>query len=174
MLSNSEESTILKAVYKYIDDLQYEGTVLCQNDEITESSPQQVSVISRQYLIDPEMEYEVLIRHPVEPQFFIPKTVDCFVTQIDVSIDRTGNFEITDFNDLGVVDEESIPLIDPRVSDECLSVLVNAMCFDVGYQKWEKDVTAVIRDFYSTPGSPEVEGIKSRLAPFLGVTENSV
>jgi hypothetical protein len=113
-------------------------------------------------------EYEVVLRNPVEDYFFIPKEIDYYKTQIDLDFDPKDGFKITNFVDAGVVDSDSVPIDDPRITDICLRNLINWMCFDLRYQKLEPKVKTAIDVFLSTAGNSDFENLKNRIAPFFG------
>jgi hypothetical protein len=95
-------------------------------------------------LIDKSKEYEVVLRNPVEDYFFIPKEIDYYETQIDLDFDRKDGFKIKNFFDAGVIDSDSVPIEDPRITDNCLRNLMSWMCFDPEYQKLEPEVKTAI------------------------------
>ena len=136
---------------------------------ITEQSDSRIVIVDKDFLIDKSKEYEVVLRNPVEDYFFIPKEIDYYETQIELDFDRKDGFKITNFVDAGVVDYDSLPIDDPRITDNCLRNLMNWMCFDLRYQKLEPEVKTVIDVFLSTAGNSDFENIKNRITPFFGI-----
>jgi hypothetical protein len=72
-----------------------------------------------------------------------------------LAFDRQNGFEITDFIDVGVIRSESVPLIDQRLTDDCLSNLIGHMCFDPAYQKSFPEVKTMIDQFFFDTSDPE-------------------
>jgi hypothetical protein len=105
----------------------------------------------------------------VEYYFFIPKEIDFYITQIELKIDRKEGFKIVDFLDVGVVESDSVPLHDLRITNYCLRNLVEKMCFDVDYQKSYPEVKKAIDMLFSSIVKSEFELLKSRIGPFMGV-----
>ena len=169
MLTKLEEEIVSKYVDEYIDGLRMDVVSLDGSRVITEQSNSRIVIIDKDFLIDKSREYEVLMRNPVEDYFFIPKEIDYYETQIDLDFNRIDGFKITDFVDSGVIDSESVPIDDPRVTDNCLSNLVRHMCFDLGYQKMCPEVKTSIDELFSKPSNSDDEILKKRIGPFLGV-----
>ena len=169
MLTKLEEEIVSKFVDEYIDGLRMDVISLDGSRVITEQSDSRIVIVDKDFLIDKSREYEVVLRNPVEDYFFIPKEIDYYETQIDLDFDRKDGFKITNFVDAGVVDSDSLPIDDPRITDNCLRNLMSWMCFDLRYQKLEPEVKTVIDVFLSTAGSSDFENIKNRIAPFFGI-----
>ena len=169
MLTKSEEEIVSKYVDEYIDGLRMDVIGLDGSRVITEQSDSRIIIVDKGFFIDKSKEYEVVLRNPVEDYFFIPKEIDYYETQIDLDFDRKDGFKITNFIDVGVVNSDLVPIDDPRITDNCLSNLMNWMCFDLRYQKLEPEVKTVIDVFLYTAGSSDFENIKNRIAPFFGI-----
>jgi hypothetical protein len=169
MLTKLEEEIVSKYVDEYIDSLRMDVIGLDASRIITQQSDSRIVIIDKDFLIDKSKEYDVILRNPVEDYFFIPKEIDYYETQIDLDFERNGGFKITNFVDAGVVDFDSVPIDDPRITDNCLRNLMNWMCFDLRYQKLEPEVKTAIDVFLSTAGSSGFEILKNRIAPFLGI-----
>ena len=169
MLTKLEEAIVSKYVDDYIDSLRMDVICLDGSRVITKHSDSRKVIIYKDFLIDKNKEYDVVLRNPVEDYFFIPKEIDYYETQIDLDFDRKDGFKITNFVDAGVVDSDSVPIYDPRITDNCLRNLMNWMCFDLSYQKLEPEVKTTIDVFLSTAGSSDFENLKNRIAPFFGI-----
>ena len=169
MLTKIEEQIVSKYVDEFIDGLRLDVVVFDGTRVITEQLSSKIVIVDQDFLIDNSREYEVFLRNPVEDYFFIPKEIDYYETQIDLDFDRKDGFKITNFVDAGVVDSDSIPIDDPRITDNCLRNLMNWMCFDLRYQKLEPEVKTAIDVFLSATGSSDFEIIKHRIAPFFGI-----
>ena len=169
MLTKLEEEIVSKYVDEYIDDLRMDVIGLDSSRVITEQSDSRIIIVDKGFFIDKSKEYEVVLRNPVEDYFFIPKEIDYYETQIDLDFDRKDGFKITNFIDVGVVNSDLVPIDDPRITDNCLSNLMNWMCFDLRYQKLEPEVKNAIDVFLSTAGSSGFEILKNRIAPFFGI-----
>jgi hypothetical protein len=168
MLTKFEEEIVSKYVDEYIDGLRMDVVLLDGSRVITEQSDTRIVIIDKDFLIDKSRKYEVLMRNPVEDNFFIPREIDYYETQIDLNFDRKDGFKITDFVDAGVIDSDSVPLADPRITDQCLHNLVNHMCFDLEYQKMCSEVKTTIEELFSQPNNSADEILKKRIGPFLG------
>ena len=173
MLTKTEEALVSKYVNEYIDGLRMDVVVFDSTRAITLHPNSRIVVVDKGLLMDKSVEYSVLIRHPAEHYFYIPKMIDYYETQFDLAFDRKDGFQVTDIIDTSVKHFEIISLEDPRVNDNCLHNLVRRMCFDVGYQKHCPELKDTIDEFFSTPGSPESEVLKNRIGPFLGVQSSS-
>lgn len=169
MLSKLEKEIISKYVDEYIDGLRMDVVVFDGDRVITEQSDSRIVIVDKDFLIDKSREYEVLLRNPVEDNFFIPKEIEYYETQIDLDFDRKDGFKITDFLDAGVIRSDSVPIDDPRITDDCLINLVSHMCFDSGYQKLCPEVKTIIDEFLDAHGSPDSEVLKNRIGPFLRI-----
>ena len=168
-MTKTEEAFVSKYVNEYIDGLRMDVVVYDGTRVITLQPNSRIVVVDKDFLMDNSKEYSVFLRHPIEDYFYIPKEIDYYETQFDLSFDRKDGFQIKDITDAGVIDYETITLEDARVNDNCLHNLVIRMCFDVGYQKLCPEVKDTIDEFFSTLGSPESELLKNRIGPFLGV-----
>jgi hypothetical protein len=169
MLTKLEEEIVSQYVDEYIDCLRMDILMLDGSRIITEQSDSRIVIVDKDFFIDKSREYEVVLRNPVENYFFIPKEIDYYESQIDLDFDRKDGFKITDFVDAGVLDSDSVPICDPRITDNCLRNLINWMCFDLRYQKLEPEVKTAIDVFLSTAGSSDFEVLKNRIGPFLGI-----
>jgi len=167
MLTKLEEKIVSKYVDEYIDGLRMDVVGLDGARVITQQSDSRIVVVDKDFVIDRSKEYDVLFRNPVEDYFFIPREIDYYETQVVLDFDRKDGFQITDFVDAGVVDFESVPIEDPMITDNCLRNLMRWMCIDVDYQQLEAEVRTAIDEFFSTPGNPEYEKAKNRIAPFM-------
>lgn len=169
MLTKLEEEIVSKYVDEYIDGLRMDVVMLDGSRVITEQSDSRIVIVDKDFLIDKSREYGVVLRNPVEGYFFIPQEIDYYETQIDLDFDRKDGFKITNFVDAGVVDSYSVPIYDPRITDNSLRNLMNWMCFDLKYQELEPEVKTVIDLFFAKNSSSEYEAIKIRIGPFIGI-----
>ena len=169
MLTKLEEEIVSKYVDRFIDGLRMDVVNLDGSRVITMQSESRIEIVDKDFLIDKSKEYEVVLRHPVEDNSFIPNEIDYYETKIVLDFDRKDGFKITNFVDAGVVDSASVPLDDPRITDNCLRNLMSWMCFDLRYQKLEPEVKTVIDVFLSTAGNSDFENIKNRITPFFGI-----
>lgn len=169
MLTKLEEEIVSKYVDRFIDGLRMDVVNLDGSRIITMQSESRIEIVDKDFLIDKSKEYEVVLRHPVEDNSFIPNEIDYYETKIVLDFDRKDGFKITNFVDAGVVDSDSVPIYDPRITDNCLRNLMNWMCFDLRYQKLEPEVKTAIDVFLSTAGSSDFENLKNRIAPFFGI-----
>jgi hypothetical protein len=171
MLTKAEEQIVSKYVKEYLDALRMDVHIFGRIRVITEQSDSRVVVVDKDFLIDTSKDYEVLLKHPLEEDFFIPREIDLYVTQIDLDFDRKEGFQITNFVDAGVIDFEAVSIDDPEVSDKCLGNLVRYMCFDLDYQKSSPEVKALVDEFFLSYSGPGADALKARLRPFLGIEE---
>jgi hypothetical protein len=168
MLTPIEEEIVNQSVNEYIDGLRMDVIVLESTRAISEESSSRIVVIDKDFLLDCSVRYEVFFRNPVENYLFIPKIVDYYESKMILAFDRQNGFEITDFIDLGVIRSESVPLIDQRLTDDCLSNLIGHMCFDPAYQKLFPEVKTMIDQFFFDTSNPESSMLKNRIRKFLG------
>jgi hypothetical protein len=171
MLTKEEEQIVSKNANDYIDALRMDVYIFYRMRVITEQSDSRVTVVDKDFLIDTSKDYEVLLRHPLEDNFFIPKEIDLYVTQIDFDFDRKDGFHITNFVDAGVIDFESLQIDDPKVSDQCLGNIVRHMCFDLEYQKRSPEVKTLVDEFFFIYNDSNTDALKNRLRPFLGIEQ---
>lgn len=169
MLTKQEEEIVASYVDEYIDGLRMDVVILNSIRVITEQSNSRIVIVDKDFLIDKSREYDLVLCNPVEDYFFIPKEIDYYETQIDLEFDRKDGFKITNFVDSGVIDSDSVPIDDPRISDDCLSKLVSHMCFDSRYQQLYPEVQTMIDEFFANDSSPDLENIKRRIGPFIAV-----
>jgi len=169
MLSMLQEEVVSKYVDEYMDGLRMDVVILDSVRTIAEQSDSRVVIVDKDFLIDNSRDYEVVLRNPVEDYFFIPKEIDFYITQIELKIDRKEGFKVVDFLDVGVVESDSVPLHDPRITNYCLRNLVEKMCFDVDYQKSYPEVKKAIDMLFSSIVKSEFELLKSRIGPFMGM-----
>jgi hypothetical protein len=169
MLSKLEEEVVSKYVDEYMDGLRMDVVILDSARTIAEQSDSKVVIVDKDFLIDNSRDYEVVLRNPVEDYYFIPKEIDFYITKIELKIDRKEGFNIVDFLDVAVVESDSVPLHDPRITNYCLRNLVEKMCFDVDYQKSYPEVKKAIDMLFSSIVKSEFELLKSRVGPFMGV-----
>ena len=169
MLTKQEEKIVSKYVDEYIDGLRMDVVVLDGIRIIKELSESRIVIVDKDFLIDKSREYDIVLRNPVEDYLFIPKEIDYYETQIDLEFDRKDGFKIINFVDSGVIDSDTVSIDDPRLSDGCLSNLTSHMCFDSRYQKLFPDVKQMVAEFLSENSSQDLEGIKKRIEPFIGV-----
>jgi len=171
MLTKEEKDLLTDYLDEYIDDLRIEAKFIDGSRTITEESKSRVVVVDRNFIIDDYSEYEVLLRNPVEPDFFIPKTLHYYVTRFELHVDRANGFEVIDILDEGASDIEIISIDDPRISDDGLRNLLNHMCFDERYQKLFPEVTVAIKLFLSNKDNAEDEKLKARIGPFFCISD---
>lgn len=150
MLTEFEKKIVSDYVDEYIDGLRMEVIYLCGSRIITEQSGSRIVVVDKDY-------------------FFIPKEIDYYETQIDLKFDRKGGFKIIDFIDEAVIDSDTVPIDDPRLSDACLSNLASHMCFDARYQQLFPEVKHMIDEFLAEDTAQELENIKKRIEPLIRV-----
>jgi hypothetical protein len=155
MLTPKEKEIVNQYVNEYIDGLRMDVIVLERTRFISEESSSRIVILDKDFLLDSSQEYEVFFRNPVENYLFIPKKVDYYESQMILAFDRQNGFEITDFIDVGVIRSESVPLIDQRLTDDCLSNLIGHMCFDPAYQKSFPEVKTMIDQFFFDTSDPE-------------------
>jgi hypothetical protein len=167
MLTEFEKKIVSEYVDEYIDGLRMEVIYLCGSRIITEQPGSRIVVVDKDFLIDKSREYDVVLRNPVEDYFFIPKEIDYYETQIDLKFDRKDGFKIIDFIDEAVIDSDTVPIDDPRLSDDCLSNLACHMCFDARYQQLFPEVKNLIDGFLTEDTTPELENLKKRIEPFI-------
>lgn len=170
MLTKLEEEIVSKYVDRFIDGLRMDVVSLDGSRAITMQSESRIEIVDKDFLIDKSKEYDVVLSHPVEDNFFIPNEIDYYETKIVLDFDRKDGFKITNFVDAGVVDSASVPLDDPMITDNCLCNLINWMCFDLRYQKLEPEVKTAIDVFFAQNSSPEYEAMKMRIGPFIGIS----
>jgi hypothetical protein len=169
MLTKAEEQIVSKYVNDYLDALRMEVHIFGRIREITEQSDSRVVVVDKDFLIDTSKDYDALLRHPLEEDFFIPREIDLYVTKIDLDFDRKDGFQITNFVDAGVIDFEAVSIDNSKVSDKCLGNLVGYMCFDLDYQKSSPEVKALVDEFFLSYSGTGADALKARLRPFLGI-----
>lgn len=172
MLTKEEEEIVSNYVDEFVDGLRMDVVVLDGVRVIKAQTASRIVVVDKEFLIDDSREYDVILRNPVEDYFFIPKEIDYYETQIDLEFDRKDGFKITNFVDSGVIDSETVPIDDPRISDSCLSNLASQMCFDDRYQQLFPEVKNVVNEFLNDGTSKELEGIKKRIEPFIRIKGN--
>lgn len=168
MLTKLDQEIVSKYVDRFIDGLRMDVVNIDGSRVITMQSESRIVIVDKDFLIDKSKEYEVVLRHPVEDNFFIPTEIDYYETQIVLDFDRKDGFKITNFIDAGVIDSASVPLVDPMITDNCLCNLMNWMCFDLKYQELEPEVRTAIDLFFAQKSNPEYEALKIRIGPFIG------
>jgi hypothetical protein len=169
MLTKSEEKIISSYINEYLDGLRMDIIGLNGTRIITQTSDSKIVVVDKDFILDKSKDYEILLQNPVEDNFFIPQGLDYYETQVDLEFDRTNGFKIINFDDAGVITCDFLLLDDPSITDNCLNNLVRHMCFDTEYQKSCSEVKVVVDEFFHTPASHEIETLKKRLGPFLGI-----
>jgi len=169
VLTEYEKNLVCNYIDEYIDCLRMEVFILNRNRTINEAMDSIIDVVDGSFLIDKSADYDVLIKNPIEGDFFIPRHIDFYVTEINFGFSRANGFEITDFIDAGVVDQKSVAIDDEDVPDDVIRKLVSHMCFDIPYQAKHPEVRVAIADFFSLKHDVQIERIKSRLQPFLGI-----
>ena len=72
MLTKLEEEIVSKYVDRFIDGLRMDVVSLDGSRAITMQSESRIEIVDKDFLIDKSKEYDVVLRHPVEDNFFIP------------------------------------------------------------------------------------------------------
>jgi len=90
MLTKLEEEIVSKYVDRFIDGLRMDVVNLDGSRIITMQSESRIEIVDKDFLIDKSKEYEVVLRHPVEDNSFIPNEIDYYETKIG-SIRRSND-----------------------------------------------------------------------------------
>jgi len=180
MLSDNDKNIISNYVNEYNSVIGID-LVYINHDRQFEEKPDSIVIVrDLDFLIDKNNEYEILLKHPVEDNCFIPLSIDYYEIEIALRLDRSCGLEIKEIIDTGVVDSISYSLLDPEITDDFIESLVSSMCFDAKYQKEFTEVKDLIQEFYSVNQSnyqeeftkvkdliQEFEKIKLKLKPYL-------
>lgn len=169
MISEKVKATINKVIDEYLDEmLRGDFIYLDRNRKIEEASPGKYIVRDTDVIIDESQNYGVIFKHPIE-NYFIPEKVDLVVVEFSVELEMPDLTNLINFDTLGIIQSQEIPIEDPRISDNQLKLLLNHTCFDSESQKIYPEVKNYLLDIYKKDHPGNVHKFLERVRPFLGI-----
>lgn len=169
MISEKVKATINKVIDEYLDEmLRGEFIYLDRNRKIEEVSPGKYIVRDTDIIIDESQNYGVIFKHPIE-DYFIPEKVDLVIVEFVVELELPDLINLINFDTLGIIQSQEIPIEDSRISDDQLKVLLNHTCFDSANQSVYPEVKDYLLDIYKKNHPSNIRNFLERVRPFLGI-----
>lgn len=166
MISDTTRAAINQNVDEYIDELRFDFIRLRHSRDIEELGLNKFVVRDTDLIIDRTAVSEEVLRHPIE-DYFIPENVQLFVTGFIVELELPELINLADFEVSGILEDRSISIADPTITDQEIDSLIHQTCFDLGYQKNDPEVRKYLEDLYAQKHSEGALKVMARLKPFL-------